>query len=105
MSQRLVIECHELWEKGVVLPAGLRTVQRWLRLNGIDPHDVPLHSELVIEDSAYGMVIRYQAYLTTPGGRRYVDPGDPDRAAVQARTALLQLPPPADWVTVVDGER
>lgn len=105
MKQRLVIDCHELWEKVVGLPAGLRTVQRWLRLNGIDPVDVPLHSEMVIEDSAYGVLIRYQAYLTTEDGRHYVDPEHPDRAAVEDRTALLRLAPPADWLTVTGGER
>ncbi|MEU9208504.1 hypothetical protein AB0D27_11255 [Streptomyces sp. NPDC048415] len=102
MTQRLVIDCHELWDKAAGHPDGLRAVQRWLRLNGIEPRDVPLHSEMVIEDSAYGLVIRYEAYLTV-GGQKYVDPDNPDRAAGESRAALLAVAPPDEWLAARDG--
>ncbi|MFE6362935.1 hypothetical protein ACFVP3_23415 [Streptomyces sp. NPDC057806] len=105
MSERRVIDCEELWARQCRTPDGLRAVREWLRVNGIDPNDVPIRSELVIEDSAFGMVIRYEAYLRTAEGRPFVDPVDPDRAAVGGRTVLLQLAPPADWLTATGGER
>jgi hypothetical protein len=105
VSERRVIDCQQLWEKTVGQPGGLRTVQRWLHLNGIDPEDVPLHSEMVIEDSAYGMVIRYTAYLTNEAGHRYVDPEAPEFAASEDRTAVLRVAPLAEWLTTTGGER
>ncbi|WP_426568133.1 hypothetical protein [Streptomyces canus] len=105
MSERLVIDCHELWEKVVGRPGGLQAVQVWLRLNGIDPNDVPLHSEMVIEDSAFGMVIRYTAYLTNEDGHRYVDPEAPEFAASQDRTAILRVAPQPQWLTTAGGDR
>ena len=104
IPERLVIDCHALWERLYRTPGGMRTVQLWLRANRIAPGDVPVHSELVIEDSAFGMLIRYEAYRTNEHGRKYVDP-DPDRPPTEPRTALLQLPPPADWTTPAGGAR
>jgi len=105
VPERLVIDCYSLYQRVYRTPDGMRTVQAWLRANGIDPDDVPVDSELVIEDSAFGMAIRYQAYRLNEDGRRYVDPDDPDRVATENRTALLQLPPPADWLAPAGGGR
>ena len=105
MSERLVIDCHQLYEREYRTPDGFRAVQTWLRVNSIDPNDVPTQSEMVIEDSAFGWVIRYKAYRRTPGGRLFPDPNDPDRLATEDRTALLVLPPPTDWVKTTGGER
>ncbi|HEY6116454.1 MAG TPA: hypothetical protein VI172_10885 [Candidatus Dormibacteraeota bacterium] len=105
MGERYVIDCHELWDKAIGQPDGLHAVQGWLHLNGIDPRDVPLDSEMVIEDSAFGMVIRYTAYLYDADGHRYVDPDAPDFAASQDRTAVLRVAPPAEWLTTQGGER
>lgn len=105
MSERLVIDCLELWERQGSTPDGFVAVHEWMLVHGIEPGDVPVHSEMVIEDSAFGMVIRYVAYLTNADGRKYADPDDPDRIASEARTALLRLPPPADWVTTAGGAR
>ncbi|WP_329214898.1 hypothetical protein OG352_05470 [Streptomyces sp. NBC_01485] len=80
-------------------PHLFRAVHRWLRINGIDPGDVPVPSELAVEDGAFGLVIRYEAYLRNAAGHRYVDPADRDRAARENRTVLLQLAPPAEWFT------
>jgi hypothetical protein len=97
MSERRVIDCGALMDLSDRTPGLLRIVHRWCRLNGIKPIDVPVPSEMVIEDSAYGPVIRYEAYLTTDDGRRYLDPDDPNRAAIAYRTARLQLAPPERW--------
>ncbi|MGW0582405.1 hypothetical protein ACWD25_42230 [Streptomyces sp. NPDC002920] len=105
MTQCLVIDCHELWDKVAGQPDGLRAVQRWMRLNSIEPNDVPLDSEMVIEDSAYGMVIRYTAYLRNADGNLYVDPDAPDFAASRDRTALLKAAPKPQWLTGTGGER
>lgn len=105
MSERRVIDCHELLDKVIGQPGGLHAVQGWLRLNGINPRDVPLDSEMVIEDSAFGMVIRYTAYLYDADGHRYVDPEAPDFAASQDRTAMLRVAPQPQWLTGKGGER
>ncbi|MFF3848006.1 hypothetical protein [Streptomyces sp. NPDC002328] len=105
MSERLVIDCNELWERTVQQPGLLADVQAWLRANSIDASDVPVHSEMVIEDSAFGMVIRYTAYLRDEDGNKYLDPADPDWPASQDRTAVLRVAPPADWLTTTGGER
>lgn len=103
MNERVVIDCYELWEKTVGQPGGLPEVQQWLRLNGIDPNDVPLHSEMVIEDSAYGMVIRYTAYRRNADGNVYVDPDCPEFPASEDRTAVLRVAPLAQWLSSAGG--
>ncbi|MFF9215589.1 hypothetical protein [Streptomyces viridosporus] len=102
VPERLVIDCHALWERLYRTPGGMRSMQLWLRANRIKPGDVPVHSEMVIEDSAFGLAIRYEAYRINEHGLRYVDP-DTDRPATAHRTALLQLPPPADWLAPAGG--
>ena len=105
MSERLVIDCYELYEKAVGQPGGLPEVHQWLRHNGINPNDVPLHSEMVIEDSAYGMVIRYTAYRRNADGNLYVDPDDPEFPASEDRTAVLRAAPLAQWLSSAGGAR
>lgn len=104
MSDRRVIDTEVLMAHVARTPGLLRIVHRWCRLNGIDPSHVPVPSDLVIEDCAYGRVIRYEAYLTTEDGRRYLDPADPSRVATARRTALLQLAPPADWLSTKEDD-
>ncbi|MFD7793582.1 hypothetical protein [Streptomyces sp. NPDC059759] len=99
MTDRRVIDCKALMEQAYGTPGLLRLVYQWCRSNGIEPRDVPVHSEMVIEDSAFGLVIRYEAYLTNEEGRRYVDPDHVDQAAMAARTAVLLVAPPNDWLT------
>ncbi|MFJ6841399.1 hypothetical protein ACIQRE_01880 [Streptomyces griseoluteus] len=98
MRQRVVIDCHALWERTVGQPGGLRAVQRWLRLNGIEPAEVPLHSEIVIEPSAFGRLIRYTTYLRNADGHRYTDPDNRDFAASEDRTAVLRVEPEPKWI-------
>lgn len=99
MTARRVIDCQTLMEQTYRTPGLLQLVQQWFRSNGIEPKDVPMHSEMVIEDSAFGLLIRYEAYLTNEDGRKYVDRDHPDQAAMAARTAVLLVAPPNDWLT------
>ncbi|MCQ9178572.1 hypothetical protein KMT30_05915 [Streptomyces sp. IBSBF 2953] len=105
MAERLVIDCNDLRQRVCSTELGLRAVQEWFRVNGIEPADVPVASKVAIEDSAFGIVIRYTAYLRNADGAKYVDPDDPHSAASADRTALLQIAPPSDWLASPDGER
>lgn len=105
MSNQLIINCHRLYEREYRTPDGMRAVHTWMRTNGIEPDDVPVSSTMVIEDSAFGVVIRYEVFRRTPNGWRFPDPDNPDRLATEARTALLVLPPPTDWLTEAGGGR
>ncbi|MGW6292451.1 hypothetical protein [Streptomyces sp. NPDC055058] len=103
MSTTMVIDCDDLRKRLYRTPDGMRAAQTWMRVNGIDPNVVPLHSQLLIEDSAFGPVIRYTAFRRNEAGRFYVDPDGEGEAACEDRTALLHLPPPADWLTTDRG--
>ncbi|MGX1223175.1 hypothetical protein [Streptomyces ambofaciens] len=102
---RVTIDLGTLWERIVLEPRELRAVQRWLRLNRIDPNDVPVRSQLVLEDSAFGPVIRYDAFLTTDEGHRFIDAAYGERPATQRRTALLWQEPPLEWIVTAGGEQ
>ncbi|WP_432169101.1 hypothetical protein [Streptomyces sp. 1222.5] len=98
--KRLVIDCRDVLDRAMLgMPGGLRPVLRWLRLHGIDPADVPVDSEVVIEPTAFGPVIRYTAYLRNDEGFKYADPEDPDFAASEDRTALLCIEPDPEWLS------
>lgn len=103
---RITLDLSALWDLLVrEEPGALRAVQRWLRLNRIDPNDVPVRSELVMEDSAFGPVIRYDAFLTTDEGHRFIEAAYGDRPATQRRTALLWQEPPLEWIVAAGGEQ
>ncbi|SMF86691.1 hypothetical protein [Streptomyces sp. Amel2xC10] len=104
MSQRHVIDCRALSEKLAGRPGGTEPVQVWLLAHDINPKDVPLDSEIVIEDSAFGPVIRYTAYLRTEDGNLFVDPAAPGFAASEDRTAILRIAPDQEWLTTTGGE-
>ncbi|MET9081412.1 hypothetical protein ABZX77_05825 [Streptomyces sp. NPDC004237] len=97
---RRIIDTEVLMAQASRTPGLLRTMHRWCRLNGIEPSDVPVPSEMVIEDSAYGLVIRHEVYLLDAAGRRYLDPEQQDRVAIAERTALLRIAPPVEWTSV-----
>ncbi|CAL9302994.1 hypothetical protein [Streptomyces sp. SudanB91_2054] len=105
MPDRITVDFAVLWGRIEREPRLLRAVQRWLRLNQIDPSDVPVRSSLVLEDSAFGPVIRYDAFATTDEGRRLIDAADGDRPVTRRRTALLWQEPPLEWLTFTGGDR
>jgi len=97
VSEPVVIDCALLWAYSVSAPHAMREVQRWLRLHGINPSDVPTTSDLIVQDSPYGALIRYKAFARSPSGSIVPDPHDPDRVAVKDRTAILRAPIPGHW--------
>ncbi|MFJ6730041.1 hypothetical protein ACIQPQ_34595 [Streptomyces sp. NPDC091281] len=105
MTQRHVIDCRALRDTVISVPGGLEAVQAWLRANGITPSDVPLDSDIVIEDSAYGIVIRYTSFRRNEQGNLYVDPENPEYAASRVRTAVLLVAPAPQWLDAAGGER
>jgi hypothetical protein len=104
VMKRIVIDGEALWAHAIARPDGMRSVYQWLRLHSIDPQDVPIDSDLVMEDSAFGPVIRYSTLLRNADGRRYVDPEDPDRAARAQRTAPLRALPDQAWPATRGGD-
>ncbi|NEC77229.1 hypothetical protein [Streptomyces rochei] len=105
MPDRITIDLAALWSRHFPEPGALRAAQRWLRLNQIDPSDVPVRSSLVLEDSAFGPVIRYDAFVTTDEDRRLIDAAYGDQPVTRRRTALLWQEPPLEWLTFTDGDR
>jgi hypothetical protein len=73
----------------------VKAVSDWLRANRIDPCDVPIDAEIVIEreTTGGGWCIRYTALLRNSDGCLYDDPAT-DEAARGERTALLVADPP-----------
>lgn len=68
----------------------------WLRANGINPNEVPLHSDRYLEPGPDGIQhIVYEAFHLTADGRRHLDERGKN-AAVERRTSPLLVDPP-DW--------
>lgn len=75
-------------------------LKQWLRANGIDPADVPLHDEITIELLTFGgdRAIHHTAYLRNADGKKYLDEATDD-AAQEARIVPLTTDPPPHWRT------
>jgi len=73
----------------------VRAVADWLRANGIDPMDVPVHSRISIEPGASegDRRIRYAELLRNELGHLRHDPAT-GRAAAEERTTALKVEPP-----------
>ncbi|MGJ5897977.1 hypothetical protein ACSCBZ_39425 [Streptomyces niveiscabiei] len=79
-------------DKPIETPFGpMDAVANWLRANGIDPCDVPIHGPITIDQGR----IRYAAHLRNEAGRKYVDETTGD-VAQEERTAPLKVEPPAN---------
>lgn len=70
-------------------------VRAWVEANGIDPHDVPVEYDMVIEDLPDGPVIRYWVHARTKNGHKYAT--IEGRAAVEECTVPLVVEPPDGW--------
>lgn len=76
--------------KPIETPFGpMDAVADWLRVNGIDPSDVPIAGPITITRGR----IHYDALLCNGAGRRYRDQATDD-AARAPRWALLKVAPP-----------
>jgi hypothetical protein len=89
----------------------LPELRAWLRANGIDPGDVPIDEDIVIERETYDVtthdsvdpltvdgdrMIRYTAYLRDADGCKYLDE-DTGEAAQEERVVPLVVDPPPQW--------
>ncbi|MFD8516505.1 hypothetical protein ACFV27_36870 [Streptomyces antimycoticus] len=69
---------------------------QWLTANGINPNDVPIDADLTITTETDGTrLIRYEAFVTDSDGRKLIDERG-QGAAIEKRTARLDVEPP-DW--------
>ncbi|MDX3162157.1 hypothetical protein PV369_43075, partial [Streptomyces scabiei] len=69
-----------------------------LQANGIDPCDVPVDEDIVIEPLTLGgdRAIRYTAHLRNADGRKYLDEATGE-AAQEERVVPLVVDPPPQW--------
>lgn len=74
-----------------------RELLQWLRLNEIDPNDVPFDSKLLLAEHDGEWVIRYEVFLRNGNGLRYLVSGT-DELAVQDVLTPLMFDPPAHWL-------
>jgi hypothetical protein len=65
----------------------------WLTANGINPHDVPIDGDLLIEDTDDGRAIRYETFVRTETGAKVMDPRGRD--AYETHSVPLKTKPPA----------
>ncbi len=76
----------------------------WLTANGVDPHDVPLHADITVDDQDGRRVIRYEAFQRDSDGCIVATDEGTD-AAVEERTTPLVAEPPAELAPHVDPPR
>ncbi len=67
----------------------------WLQANGIEPNQVPIDSDLYIEDSPDGRQIHHELYVLDNEGRKTLDVRGNQAARENASTPLTVEPP--DW--------
>ncbi|MDQ1037274.1 hypothetical protein QFZ75_003690 [Streptomyces sp. V3I8] len=75
----------------------LPELRDWLRANGVDPSDVPVHEDITVEPltlDGTGRVIRFTAYLRNAAGRLYLDEATGDAAREERIVPLVVDPPP-----------
>lgn len=74
----------------------LEVLRAWLRANGINPSDVPIHGDLYLDPGPDGTPhIHYEAFHLDSEGRRHVNERG-QNAAIERRTTPLLVDPP-DW--------
>ncbi|GAA2340048.1 hypothetical protein OKJ48_22445 [Streptomyces kunmingensis] len=85
-------------------PGLIRAVAEWLHINGIDPADVPVDSDISIDRKTLSGTrhIRYSALLRNELGHLYHDPIT-GRPAVEDRTAVLTVAPPLGFSWLSNG--
>ncbi|WP_200302225.1 hypothetical protein [Streptomyces adelaidensis] len=83
----------------------LPELRDWLRANGIDPGDVPVHEDITIEPLTLGgdRAIRFTAHLRNADGCKYLDEATGE-AAQEERTVPLVVEPPPQWRTEKEND-
>lgn len=70
-------------------------IRDWAQANGLNPHEVPVEHDIVIEDLPAGPVIRCWVYARNELGNKYATAdGSP---AVEQRAVPLVVEPPKGW--------
>lgn len=80
-------------------------LKAWLRANCIDPADVTVGEQIVVEPLTLGgaRAIRHTVLLRNAEGRRYVDEATGD-AAQEERVVPLVVEPPPQWRTEKEND-
>ncbi|MFJ1650069.1 hypothetical protein ACIOC2_01375 [Streptomyces sp. NPDC088337] len=68
----------------------------WLTANGINPNHVPVDSDLTIEVTEQGRVIRFEAFVLNDDGHPQIDERG-QHAVREVRTTPLHQEPPEWW--------
>lgn len=93
-----------LWPQISSNPHRVDELFNWLRVNGIEPDDIPVDTTMTVEaaNREGELVIRYEANLRNTDGRLYLaDPDDPDSGpAREQRVTPLKVAPPTHWQIV-----
>lgn len=71
-------------------------IAAWIAANGVDPADASTNHDLIVEDMAGVLSIRFTAYLRAPDGCKYVDDLTGE-AAVEGRRVPLVVEVPEGW--------
>lgn len=78
-----------------------RTVCTWLRMNDVDPNDIPLRTPILVEpdpDSGFGeWRIRFETFLRDSHGYRYIKSGT-EELATRPLTQRMAIDPPIEWL-------
>lgn len=76
-----------------------KELRLWLRMNGIDPANVPVESSVMLaENGPENWEIWYEEYLRDDSGNVMLDPGDPGSAYVDEQAVALVIDPPMEWL-------
>lgn len=78
--------------------ADRRDLLAWLRINEVNPNDVPADASLLVEEDSDGAwMIRYSVLLRNAEGKRYLIPKT-FRLAEEGRVSPLLFDPPLKWL-------
>lgn len=81
-----------------VNPPRMSEMAAWVRLNEVDPQDVPYPSLMFVgTDDGVNWRIEYEAYQRSPGGKLMYDPAT-DTFRYETRTVPMVYDPPMWWL-------
>lgn len=74
---------------------------KWLRINDLNPHDMPHDTVLMVAENDGDWVIRYEKFARNRAGDLFMAANDePERVDA---VAPLMFDPPAHWLVPVRG--
>lgn len=96
MTTYWLVTDGQLWPK--LTPSRQADIKAWLRMHEIDPHRVPLASEIRINGADDNWRIEYERYLVDEDGNIRICPEKKDEAFVEECTTPLTVDPPMEWL-------